>query len=242
VSNPRRAALFDMDRTLVDVHTARLYLRFQRELGEIGRLDLLRSSFWLFQYGLGLVNAEQVALRVLVDYRGKSELWLQERCRDWFGSHVRPWVSLVGRERVRQHQLAGDNVAIATSAIRQAAQPLADELSIPHLVCSDLTVRAGELTGTFDPPLCYGTGKLERAQTLLDSLGCKLADTAFYSDSITDLPLLEAVGRPIVVNPDLRLQRLARRRGWPIENWLGARAAAEVAAALEASSAPPRQP
>ena len=230
-----------MDRTLVDVHTARLYLRFQRELGEIGRLDLLRSSFWLFQYGLGLVNAEQVALRVLADYRGKSELWLRERCRDWFASHVRPWVSLVGRERVRQHQLAGDNVAIATSAIRQAAQPLADELSIPHLVCSELTVHAGELTGMFDPPLCYGAGKLERAQTLLDSLGCKLADTAFYSDSITDLPLLEAVGRPIVVNPDLRLQRLARRRGWPIENWLSARAIDEVLAPLEAPSAPPQE-
>jgi HAD superfamily hydrolase (TIGR01490 family) len=231
-----------MDRTLVDVHTARLYLRFQRELGEIGRLDLLRSSFWLFQYGLGFVNAEQVVLRILADYRGKSELWLRERCRDWFGSHVRPWVSLVGRERVRQHQLAGDSVAVATSAIRQAAQPLADELSIPHLVCSDLTVREGELTGTFEPPLCYGAGKLERARALLDSLGCALEHTAFYSDSITDLPLLEAVGRPVAVNPDLRLQRLARRRGWPIENWLSVRAGGEVLAALEGSSALPRDP
>lgn len=241
MSTPRRAALFDMDRTLVDVHTARLYLRFQRELGEIGRLDLLRSSFWLFQYGLGLVNAEQVALRILEDYRGKPEVWLRDRCRAWFASHVRPWVSRVGRERVRQHQLAGERVAIATSAIRQAAQPLADELSIPDLVCSDLTVHEGELTGTFELPLCYGAGKLERARTLLDSLGCKLEHTAFYSDSITDLPLLEAVGRPVAVNPDLRLQRLARRRGWPIENWLSARAAGEVLAALEAPSAPPQE-
>jgi len=57
-----QVALFDMDRTLVDIHTARLYLRLQRELGEIGLLEALRSSYWLLQYGLGWIKAERVAL------------------------------------------------------------------------------------------------------------------------------------------------------------------------------------
>jgi phosphoserine phosphatase len=100
---------------------------------------------------------------------------------------------------------------------------LARELSIPHLVCSELEVREGELTGAFDRPLCYGRGKLQRAEALVLSLGGSMDRAAFYSDSITDLPLLEAVGHPVVVNPDARLRRIARRRGWPIEEWIPTR-------------------
>jgi HAD superfamily hydrolase (TIGR01490 family) len=214
-----RVALFDMDRTLVDVHTAKLYLRLQRELGEIGVLEALRCSYWLLQYGLGWIKAEKVALRLLASYRGRPEEWLRERCQQWFQSHVRVWVSSVGRARVREHQAAGHQVAIATSAVRQAALPLAAELCIEHLVCSELEVEALALTGTFEQPLCYGAGKLERARALVQSLGSSLDQAVFYTDSITDLPLLEAVGQPVAVNPDPRLRHLARRRGWPVEDW-----------------------
>jgi phosphoserine phosphatase len=111
-------------------------------------------------------------------------------------------------------------VAIASSAVRQVVQPLAEELSIPHVICSELEVCSGELTGEFDRPLCYGAGKRERAEAFARALGSDLEHAAFYTDSITDLPLLEAVGTPIVVNPDARLRRMALRRNWPIEDWL----------------------
>ena len=221
---PPVVALFDMDRTLVDTHTAKLYVRYQRELGEIGPLQALRTSYWLLQYTLGVINAEQVAMHVLEGYRGKTEVWLRERCQRWFQSHVREWISSVGRARVREHIRAGHAVALATSAVHQIAEPLARELSIPHLVCSELEVRDGELTGAFNRPLCYGAGKLERARALLSGLGARLDQVAFYTDSITDLPLLEAVGHPIVVNPDARLRRAARQRGWTIEDWIGSQA------------------
>jgi HAD superfamily hydrolase (TIGR01490 family) len=223
-------ALFDMDRTLVDTHTAKLYVRYQRDLGEIGPLETLRTSYWLLQYTFGVINAEQVAMHVLEGYRGKTDEWLRERCRRWFQSHVREWISSVGRARVREHIKAGHAVALATSAVRQIAEPLARELSIPHLVCSELEVRDGELTGAFNRPLCYGAGKLERSRALVNALGARMEQVAFYTDSITDLPLLEAVGHPIAVNPDARLRRAARQRGWLIEDWIGAPAPARDAA------------
>jgi HAD superfamily hydrolase (TIGR01490 family) len=213
-------ALFDMDRTLVDTHTARLYVRFQRDLGEIGPLEALRTSYWILQYTIGVINAEEVARHVLLGYRGKHEAWLVERCNGWFQSHVRPCISAVGRQRVRDHLSAGHGVAVATSAVRQIAQPLAEELAIPHVVCSELEVHEGALTGGFNAPLCYGSGKLQRAEALVNSLGSTLKQAVFYTDSITDLPLLEAVGQPVAVNPDARLRRIAKRRGWAIENWL----------------------
>jgi HAD superfamily hydrolase (TIGR01490 family) len=209
-----------MDRTLVDTHTAKLYVRFQRDLGEIGRFEVIRTSYWLLQYTLGMIDAEAVALHVLRGYRGKTDAWLMQRCQGWFESHVLARVSDAGRARVREHQQAGHSIAIATSAVRQVAAPLARELSIPHLVCSELEVHEGQLTGAFQHPLCYGRGKRERAEALVHSLGCRMDQAAFYTDSITDLPLLEAVGRPVVVNPDTRLRRVARGRNWPIENWL----------------------
>jgi HAD superfamily hydrolase (TIGR01490 family) len=223
-------ALFDMDRTLVDTHTAKLYVRFQRDLGEIGVLETLRTSYWILQYTIGVINAEQVARHVLESYRGKSDAWLTDRCQGWFLSHVRERVSAIGRARVREHLKAGHVVAIATNAVRQVAEPLARELAIPHLICSELEVRDGELTGSFTPPLCYGAGKLERAQTFLRSIGASLEQAAFYTDSITDLPLLEAVGQPVVVNPDMRLRRAARRRGWLVEDWIATAAATRTAA------------
>lgn len=229
--NPPVVALFDMDRTLVDTHTAKLYVQFQRDLGEIGPFEALRTSYWLAQYTFGIIDAKQVALHVLASYRGKSDAWLTERCQRWFQSHVRSRVSAIGRARVREHLRAGHAVAIATSAVRHVAEPLARELSIPHLVCSELEVRDGELTGSFHWPLCYGQGKRERAEALLRALGARLEQTAFYTDSITDLPLLEAVGDPIVVNPDARLRRAAKRRGWLIEDWITTAAAAAPDAA-----------
>lgn len=223
-------ALFDMDRTLVDTHTAKLYVRYQRDLGEIGPLQALRTSYWLLQYTLGVINAEQVAMHVLEGYRGKTDEWLRERCQRWFQSHVREWISSIGRARVREHVKAGHRVALATSAVHQIAEPLARELSIPYSICSELEVRDGVLTGSFNRPLCYGSGKLERARALLNALGARLDQVAFYTDSITDLPLLEAVGHPIAVNPDARLRRVARQRGWLIEDWIGATAPAQHAA------------
>lgn len=215
----RAIAFFDMDRTLVEMHTAKLYVRFQRDQREIGPVMALKASYWLLEYTLGIVNAERVARRVLSDYRGKEDAWLAQRCRGWFDEYVLPHVSDTGRQRVLEHRARGERVVIATSAVRQIVQPLADHLGIEDVICSELEVRGGKLTGEFVEPLCYADGKLERAREFAQRLGSDLGQAAFYTDSITDAPLLSLVGRPIAVNPDARLRRLALRRGWPIELW-----------------------
>ena len=87
-------------------------------------------------------------------------------------------------------------------------------------MCTELELdAAGRFTGRPIDPLCYGVGKLERAKGLAERQGFELSEATFYSDSITDLPLLEVVRHPHVVNPDARLRRVARQRGWPIEEW-----------------------
>ncbi|MGD8627079.1 MAG: haloacid dehalogenase-like hydrolase, partial [Anaerolineae bacterium] len=74
----------------------------------------------------------------------------------------------------------------------------------------------GRLTGEIEPPPCYGQGKVVWAERFAREHAVDLSASYFYTDSISDLPLLERVGQPVAVNPDPRLRRLARARGWQI--------------------------
>ncbi len=215
-----RAALFDMDRTLVRKDTATLWMRYQRDIGEAGLLDMAQVAWWLLQYTLGVVDAEHVAEQVVRDYAGKQERWLQDTCRVWFDNYVRDHVTDAGRRAVDEHRRAGDVLAIVTGATRYAAEPLAADLGIDHVVCTTLELDdAGCFTGRPNKPLCFGIGKLELAAQHTVTLGAPLDDAIFYSDSITDLPLLERVAEPVAVNPDARLKRIAKQRRWRIEAW-----------------------
>jgi HAD superfamily hydrolase (TIGR01490 family) len=215
-----KAALFDMDRTLVRRDTASLYVRYRRDNGEAGMREALRVGWWILQYSFGVIDAERVAERAVADYEGKSEAWMIDSCQDWFRRYVLEHVSDFGRRAVARHREAGDVAIIVTGATRYAAVPLAVELGIEHVLCTELEVDPGGcFTGKVKKPMCYGAGKIAMVERLAAELDLSLDDATFYSDSITDLPLLEHVGHPIVVNPDTRLKRVAQKRRWPIERW-----------------------
>lgn len=216
----RRAALFDMDRTLVRKETASLYVRYQREIGEATARDLARTLYWVGQYTLGVLDAARVAERALVTLAGMPEIVLAARCDDWFGRYVERHITDGGREAVARHAARGDVCAIVTGASPYASWPLARRLGIPHVVSSVFEVDAeGRFTGRAEAPICFGEGKLARAVRFAEEAGIDLSLSSFYSDSVSDLPLLERVGEPVAVNPDPRLCRIAERRGWRIERW-----------------------
>ena len=107
-----------------------------------------------------------------------------------------------------------------TGASPYAARPLGRRLGIANIVASELEVDGeGRFTGRLVAPLCIGHGKVERTRRLAAELGFALEDATFYSDSYTDLPLLELVAEPVAVNPDPRLRRIAVKRGWRLETW-----------------------
>ncbi len=202
------------------IDTATLYVRYQRDKGEADWRDATRVAWWMFQYTLGVIDAERVAERALESFRGKEETWLKTTCEEWYLEYVRPHVANAGREAVERHRSAGDVLAIVTGATPYAAMPLARELSIDHVVATRLELDSvGRFTGRVAPPMSFGNGKIVLAEKLAAEQGFTLDDATFYSDSITDLPLLERVKTPIIVNPDRRLRGVARSRGWPIERW-----------------------
>jgi HAD superfamily hydrolase (TIGR01490 family) len=215
-----RAALFDMDRTLVRLETASLYVRYQRDIGEATWQDMLRTMYWVGQYTMGVLDAPKVAEKVLLTLRGMPETVMAARCDDWFGRYVERHICDAGRDAVRRHQAAGDFCAIVTGASPYASRPLARRLGIEHVVSSVFEIDSEHrFTGRAEQPLCFGDGKVERALALAQRSGFRLEESVFYTDSVSDLPLLERVAEPVAVNPDPRLRRIAERRGWRVERW-----------------------
>jgi len=109
--------------------------------------------------------------------------------------------------------------AFASTSFELILHPIARALGIGDIVASLIEWDGGIATGWIASEPCYAEEKARRVTSLLETREIDRRDTAFYSDSFHDLPLLEAVGHPVAVHPDTVLRREARRRGWPIVTW-----------------------
>jgi phosphoserine phosphatase len=118
------------------------------------------------------------------------------------------------RRLVGRHVEAGHFCVILSAAPQELVSVVSTRLGAQLAVGSRAGVRDGRLTGQMDGPFCYGEGKLVRLAT---ELGAVDFDRSYaYADSLSDLPLLAACGRPVAVNPDRGLRRIAQHGGWPI--------------------------
>jgi HAD superfamily hydrolase (TIGR01490 family) len=213
------AAFFDMDRTLLRCNTGALWIRYLRRRGEMTRLEMIRAIGWLVQYKLAVLDFAGVSEKVAADMAGDSEQELVEKCREWVATEVLREVVPTARRRIEQHRAQGHPCIILSSSSRYVTEPLARELRLDGVLCTHLEVAEGRFTGRITPPVCYGPGKVQWAERFAAEKGINLARSWFYTDSYSDLPMLERVGRKVVVNPDPRLRRFARRAGWTVEAW-----------------------
>ena len=210
------AAFFDVDGTLLACNSAPLYMRHLRRTGQARRRDVAWTLYYLLRYKFGMLDLEGTVGESMRFVRGKTERAVRDDAATWYHRDVRRHLQPQMRALVAAHRALGHVPVIATSATRYLAEPLAAELRIDHFLVTQLTVREGVFTGEAIRPVCYGAGKLHWARLLAEREGFVLAESFFYTDSITDLPLLDAVGHPRIVNPDPPLRRLAQRRQWPV--------------------------
>jgi HAD superfamily hydrolase (TIGR01490 family) len=210
------AALFDIDGTLLARNSAPLYMRHLRRTGQARWRDVALTLYFLLRYKLGWLDLERALAASLEWVRGRTEAAVRADAEAWYAAEVRPWVFPAMAATVAAHRRAGHLPVILTSATRYLAEPLAADLGIEYVLVTQLVVRDGRFTGEAVRPVCYGPGKIYWAERFAEKHGVDLRQSYFYTDSITDLPVLERVGRPRVVNPDPRLRRAAARRGWPV--------------------------
>ncbi|MBC8073484.1 MAG: HAD family hydrolase [Deltaproteobacteria bacterium] len=216
----RVAAFFDIDHTVLEVNSGSKWIGYMWRTKQMSVVQLGRSLKWLAEYRFGLLDYEAMAARVLSSYTGKHAAPLAEEIAKWFTAEVAWTICSQARVKVAEHREAGDTIVLLTSATQFLAEPVARELGIDHLLCTRIDVdELGMFPGTYQAPACYGAGKVHHAERFAELHHIDLAASYFYSDSYSDLPMLERVGHPRVVNPDPRLRRAARERGWTWEMW-----------------------
>jgi len=213
---PRAGAFFDMDKTLIAENSGSLYMKYRYQRGEIGGMDLLKGLGAYLQYKLGVLDIRNWTKNMMVQFRGQSEAELETEASRWFDELVAPTIYPEAAELVRKHEAAGHVVAIVSGATKFVVRPLARRLSIEHMLYTRLEVEDGLFTGRVIEPVCFEEGKIYWLQQFIEEHAIDLAKSWFYTDSITDRPLLDVVGHPVAVNPDPLLYREAVRRRWPV--------------------------
>jgi HAD superfamily hydrolase (TIGR01490 family) len=213
-----RAAFFDMDNTLLRVDSGMSWVRFLYRRGELPPRMVAKALYWQTLYRLAVLDMDAVFTRLVEDLRGDSEAEMIAKCEIWYRDHVAPEVAPAARVAIEHHRRAGHAIVLATGSTQYAARPVAHALGIEHVLSSMLEVEGGVFTGR-PAAFCFGRHKVALAERWATHHGVDLAASYFYSDSYNDLPMLERVGTAIAVNPDARLRRHARRRGWATPRW-----------------------
>ncbi|HEX8779754.1 MAG TPA: HAD family hydrolase [Nocardioides sp.] len=212
------AAFFDLDKTIIARSSTLAFSKPFQAGGLISRRAMLRSAYAQFVYLVGGADHDQME---------KLRAFMSQLCAGWDVATVREIVAdtlhnvvdpLVFDEAVgliEEHRLAGRDIVIVSTSGAEVVGPIGEMLGADRVVATRMEIVDGRYTGEVEY-YAYGAEKAAAIRDLARVAGYDLENSFAYSDSITDLPMLEAVGHAHAVNPDKDLRRIAHERGWPV--------------------------
>jgi HAD superfamily hydrolase (TIGR01490 family) len=211
------AAFFDLDRTLIRRSSVLALAPSFHSRGLISRVDLARSAGWQLLFVARGASAERVrsaaedGMKILA---GFSVAEMQTLVGDAMEPVLRPLVYAEPLQLVQHHKRRGEKVYVVSATLQEIVEHIAHDLGFDGAIGSTCEIVDGVYTGR-SLRAAHGDGKAEALRVLAAKSGLDLDASTAYSDSYSDVPFLEAVGHPVAVNPDRRLRRIARARGWP---------------------------
>ncbi len=212
------AAFFDLDKTILARSSTLAFSRPFYQGGLINRRTVVRSAYAQFVYLLGGADHEQMEkLRAQLSrlVTGWNVQLVKDIVAEALHHVVEPLVYAEAVRLIDEHKSAGREIVIVSTSGQEVVEPIGEMLGADRVIATRMVVEAGHFTGQMDF-YSYGQNKASAISDLARSQHYDLSRCYAYSDSITDLPLLEAVGHPYAVNPDRALRRTAAERGWPV--------------------------
>ena len=214
----RTAAFFDLDKTLISRSSTLAFTGPFYRHGLISRSAMIRGAFAQAVFrraGAGQARMERIRTQVGRLCRGWPAEGVRDIVRANLDALIVPLLYDEARTLVAGHQAAGRDVIVVSASGHEVVDPIAALLGADTVIATQMVIADGRYTGDV-AFYAFGEAKAARIRELAAERGYELPGCYAYSDSITDLPMLEAVGHPTAVNPDRALRRVAAQRGWPI--------------------------
>lgn len=212
------AAFFDLDKTILAKSSSFAFAWPFYRVGLIGRADVVRSAYAQFVYmasGADHDQMERMRAYMAELVTGWEVQAVQDIVAQTLDEIVDPIVYQEAVDLIAMHKAAGRDVIIISTSGTDVVEPIGERLGADITIGTQVAVQDGRYTGEI-LFYAYGQGKAEAMLALAEEHGYDLADSYAYTDSQTDLPMLELVGHPVAVNPDAELRRIASQRRWPV--------------------------
>ena len=214
----RPAAFFDLDKTIIAKSSTLAFSRPFYEGGLINRRSVLRSGYAQFVYLVGGADHDQME-RMRAYLSAQATGWHVQTVKDIVAETlhhiVDPLVYDEAVSLVEQLHLVGHDVVIVSTSGAEVVEPIGEMLGADRVIATKMVQEAGRYTGDIEF-YAYAGNKASAIEELAESEGYDLSASFAYSDSATDVPMLEIVGHPHAVNPDKALRKIANDRGWPV--------------------------
>jgi HAD superfamily hydrolase (TIGR01490 family) len=212
------AAFFDLDKTVIAKSSTLAFSRPFYKGGLVNRRAVLKASYAQFVYLLQ--GADEDSMDKMRDYlkalcAGWSVQQVQDIVEETLHELIDPLVYAEALELFEEHRAAGREIVIVSSSGEEMVGPIGEMLGVDRVIATRMEVEDGCYTGEI-AFYAYGENKATAIEELAAARGWDLAACYAYSDSVTDVPMLAAVGHPVAVNPDKALRKQATENDWPV--------------------------
>ncbi len=219
----KTAAFFDVDGTLLKSTIVHCYIWirssqlpfFLKHLWLIGFLP--KIVYYLILDSISRTRFNQVFYR---NYRGKNAAEIKALSTKIFEAYIRPKIFSEAVSQIQEHKEQGAAVVLVTGSLDFIVQPIADYLDVDSVLAPQLREEDGQFTGELTTAPLIGDEKAKAMRNYADQHEISLEESYAYGDSQSDLPMLECVGNPVVVNPTKSLRQKAAASGWEMHEWL----------------------
>lgn len=220
LSEKPAVVFFDMDHTVISIDCDVSWKYFLSSEGLAPASDCAKADHFLEIYHKGESSCEEFVEFQLHEFIGNTENEMQELAQRHFESAVRKTVYPSAQLEIENLLTLDIPIVLLTGTNRIIAEPVARLLGMSDLIATELEILDERFTGKIIEPYLMKEGKVKLADEYCSANHTSLNEAVFYADSITDVPLLEKVGRPVVINPNgKKLLELAKSRKWRIEHW-----------------------